>query len=461
MAGFILVLSVLLLGAVIATIGDRLGTRVGKARLSLMGMRPRKTAVAITILTGGVIAATTLGILFATNSELRTGVFELDSIQRKLRQARRDLEATQAERRRIEQERDQARQEQITAEKRLASTRSSLEESVLRQRETQERLGEVAQRAVTLRNEAQRLQREQQVLTRQRDEVARQIAQRDRDLARQESQLEQQTQAIAQQEREIAERDARIEAQRAVVAAGESRLQELENTQAFLDTAIREREQGLQLLRQGNVALTRREVLATRVVRVLVPEATQQAINLLLQEANRNALEALRPGTDEEQQIIQITQAQVERLGLEIQDGQEYVVRILSAGNYIQGESRVLVFSDVVPNEIIFKAGEVLATTSVTLNGSDLEQLQDRIGLVIEASRFRARQAGIVSERTIIGDDRIGTLVRFYEQLQTFEGTLTLQAITSTPAYTAGPLRINLSASRNGLELLRTEEEES
>jgi len=479
MAGVTLVLSILILGGVIATIGDRLGTKIGKARLSLFGMRPKKTAVAITILTGTVISFTTLGILFATNSELRTGVFELDSIQRKLRRARRELEETESERQRIERERDQAREEQLAAEERLNLTRNSLKQSIERQKETQTLLGAVAQRAETLRNEAQRLQQEQQTLIQQRDAVARQIAERnqdiasrDRDIAQQEAKLsrqdsqlgeqnirlDNQEEALARQTAEIRERDEQIVAQREIVSEGEAKLRELEDTQAFLDEAIRDRERGLRLLRQGNVALTRREVLATRVIRVLVPEATEQAVNLLLREANRQTLKAIRPGTEEETQLIQITQAQVERLREQIQDGQEYVVRILSAGNYIQGEERVLVFSDVVPNQIVFSEGQLLASTSVTLDDDDdFQQLQDRIGLLIESSRFRARQAGVLTERTVIGDDRIGTIVRFYEQLQDYGGVLTLQSVTSAPAYTAGPLRINLVASRDGLEILRTE----
>ncbi len=490
MAGVTLVLSILILGGVIATIGDRLGTKIGKARLSLFGMRPKKTAVAITILTGTIISFTTLGILFATNSQLRTGVFELESIQRKLRKARRELEETQTERQRIEQERDQAREEQLAAVERLITTRDSLEKSIDLQKQTQSRLGAVAQRAETLRNEAQRLQQEQQTLINQRDAVAQQIvqrnkdiAQRDRDIAQQEtklnrqesqlgeqnSRLSKQEEAISQQTVEISERDEQIAAQREIVAQGEAQVKELESTQAFLDKAILDRERVLRLLiqdqvllRQGNVALTRREVLATRVLRVLVPEASQQAINLLLQEANKEALEAIRPGIEEEIQIIQITQAQVERLKEQLNDGREYVVRILSARNYIQGEERVLVFSDVVPNEVVFSEGQLLASTSVTLDSEeDFQQLQDRIGLLIESSRFRARQAGVVSERTVIGDDRIGTLVRFYEQLQEYGGTLTLQSITSAPAYTAGPLRINLVASRNGLEILSTDFEEN
>lgn len=43
MTGWLLILSLLVLGGVLATLGDRLGSRVGKARLSLLGMRPRRT----------------------------------------------------------------------------------------------------------------------------------------------------------------------------------------------------------------------------------------------------------------------------------------------------------------------------------------------------------------------------------------------------------------------------------
>lgn len=40
-----------MLGGILSTLGDRLGSKVGKARLSLFNLRPRKTAVVITALT--------------------------------------------------------------------------------------------------------------------------------------------------------------------------------------------------------------------------------------------------------------------------------------------------------------------------------------------------------------------------------------------------------------------------
>ncbi|MFN7629778.1 MAG: DUF3084 domain-containing protein, partial [Cyanobacteriota bacterium] len=41
MSGWLLILALLLLGGVLSTLGDRLGTKVGKARLSLFNLRPR------------------------------------------------------------------------------------------------------------------------------------------------------------------------------------------------------------------------------------------------------------------------------------------------------------------------------------------------------------------------------------------------------------------------------------
>jgi uncharacterized protein (DUF3084 family) len=39
--GWLLILALLVLGGILSTLGDRLGSRVGKARLSLLNMRPR------------------------------------------------------------------------------------------------------------------------------------------------------------------------------------------------------------------------------------------------------------------------------------------------------------------------------------------------------------------------------------------------------------------------------------
>jgi len=114
-----LLLSLLVLGGVLSTLGDRLGSRVGKARLSLLGLRPKRTAVVITVLTGSMISALSLGLLLLVSRQLRVGLFELDSLQSKLRSSRADLKASQ-----LAQE--QASEELKTAEQRAAELRRTL-----------------------------------------------------------------------------------------------------------------------------------------------------------------------------------------------------------------------------------------------------------------------------------------------------------------------------------------------
>ena len=60
---WILIILLILLGGLIAPFGDLLGTKIGKARFSILKLRPKRTATIITIITGGVISSTSIGLL--------------------------------------------------------------------------------------------------------------------------------------------------------------------------------------------------------------------------------------------------------------------------------------------------------------------------------------------------------------------------------------------------------------
>ncbi|MEG5161115.1 DUF3084 domain-containing protein [Microcoleus sp. AT3-A2] len=139
-AGYILVFVILVLGGVIATVSDRLGTKVGKARLSLFKLRPRDTAVVVTVMAGSILSALTLGILFATSKPLRTGVFRIDEIQKRLNNARRELNQTTQEKNRVETELTQARAAQAQARANLEQINQSLQTANAEQARTQTKL---------------------------------------------------------------------------------------------------------------------------------------------------------------------------------------------------------------------------------------------------------------------------------------------------------------------------------
>ena len=139
-AGYILVFVILVLGGVIATVSDRLGTKVGKARLSLFKLRPRDTAVVVTVMAGSILSALTLGILFATSKPLRTGVFRIDEIQKRLNNARREINQATQEKHRVETELAQALAAQAQARANLEQINQSLQAANAEQARTQTKL---------------------------------------------------------------------------------------------------------------------------------------------------------------------------------------------------------------------------------------------------------------------------------------------------------------------------------
>ena len=114
-SGWLLILALLVLGGVLSTLGDRLGSRVCKARLSLFNLRPRKTAVVITVLTGSLISAVSLALMLLVSERLRVGLFQLDQIEYRLRDSRAALQRNKGELQRTRGELERSRLDLTTA----------------------------------------------------------------------------------------------------------------------------------------------------------------------------------------------------------------------------------------------------------------------------------------------------------------------------------------------------------
>ena len=61
LVGLNIILIIAIMGGAIAFIGDKLGTKIGKRRMSIFGLRPKHTSIIMTIVTGILISAFTLG----------------------------------------------------------------------------------------------------------------------------------------------------------------------------------------------------------------------------------------------------------------------------------------------------------------------------------------------------------------------------------------------------------------
>jgi uncharacterized protein (DUF3084 family) len=435
-AGYTLVVVILLLGGLIATLGDRIGSRVGKARLSLFKLRPRTTAVLVTIVTGGVISATTLGILLAADRQLRDGLFRLHQIQEDLR--------------RVEKHKNEAQAELTTARNQLQRTQEKLRIANQNVKAIEAKLAQVN------RNYQQALAKlataEQESRT-----LEAQIQELKQDRAQLQAQLQQAQIQVAQ---------ARTQAERLRQEG-----QKLQSQIAQLELVRGRLEQEIGQLRQGNVAIRREQVLATATVRAIYDrDLARQAVEHTLQEASRVAgclgqrhvqpevcLSRTSRG-DANSPRIRISSTELNHLVNTLSNGREYVVRVLASANYSSGEPEVGVFTDVTPNRLIFPAGAVVAQISLDLSNMDEVAILAQLDRLFLASNVRARQSGILADPLTnkVGSFSQLALVQFVEQLQNLKGVVQVQSVARRPIYTAGPLEIQLVAVQNGEVVLRS-----
>ena len=101
---WILIVFLILLGGLIAPFGDILGTKIGKARFSILKLRPKKTATIITIITGGFISSISIGLLILVSEEFRQRLFvDIPFLQKTLDESKKALIPLQEERKELEE----------------------------------------------------------------------------------------------------------------------------------------------------------------------------------------------------------------------------------------------------------------------------------------------------------------------------------------------------------------------
>jgi uncharacterized protein (DUF3084 family) len=341
-SGWLLILALLALGGVLATLGDRLGTRVGKARLSLFNLRPRNTAVLITVLTGSLISAMSLGLMLLVSQRLRTGLFELDQLERRLRESRHALQGSRDQLQRSERE---------------------LRRAEGGRRQARSQLALVEQQASGLRRELVPLNQQRQQLEQERDHLSRDITAKDADIRRNRAELAQVT---------------------AKIASGARELQQLETN--------------LIALRRGDVVISSGQPLEIAKVQIDQASQARQVIEALLRQANLNAYRRVLPGETASRQILLVPRSDIAKLETILSKRGNWVVSVISASNVLKGERQVVAFTDARPNRQVVQAGEQLATTVLEGDERSPEQVRSRLNLLLAAAFTQAQRRGTLSD---------------------------------------------------------------
>ena len=390
MTGWLLLLSLLILGGVLSTLGDRLGSRVGKARLSLFGLRPRQTAVVITVLTGSLISALSLGLMLLVSRQLRVGLFELNDLEARLRSSRSDLKGSRSAQQKARQQLKEARADEIEARKILADAQA---------------------RAAELRSTLQPLQKQTRRLEAERQRLSQDVRNRDAEIQRTDNELR----AVRQR-----------------ISSGEAELQQLE--------------ENLLALRRGDVAISSGQPLATVTLKLDRPDQARQVIDQVLREANLQAFQKVLPGEAPDRQIILVPRQDIERLEKAIRKPGTWVVLLRSAANVLRGERVVYAFPDVRPNVAITMEGEVLAKTTLASKETNPEAIRNRINLLLASTLSEVRRRGSLSQGLQFDANAVNTLAR--ELTGRSGGLVELEAVAVQRSETADAIAIELRPSR-------------
>jgi len=92
MYSIILIFTLIIISGLIAFVGDWVGLKIGKKRVTIFGLRPHFTAIFITIISGILIAIITVTVLSISSNDVRTALFGMEELKERLSYLSREVE---------------------------------------------------------------------------------------------------------------------------------------------------------------------------------------------------------------------------------------------------------------------------------------------------------------------------------------------------------------------------------
>lgn len=396
MLGITLILVLALMGGLIAYLGDKLGSKIGKKRLRLFGLRPHDTSVVMTIASGILVAALTMTVLTISSKEVRTALFGMKQIRAELAS--------------------------LTASRDKANAELSAQSAQIKELDT--KIAEATAAA---------------------DEARRQKAQA-------EAQMAQAQQDLSEMQEQYNEASERLKTAEQQVAQAEAARDQLQQDVKDLEDATKRLRQGLVAIREGNVAFRSGEILYSGVLKGGDgPEATKLALEKFLGEANTQV--AGRIGVQPETQVIWLSREAVDSAAstLSQHKGNMYV-RLCAAGNILSGEM-VVSRLEMVGDKVVYPEGTLILTQAITVKPYSSEADLALIAFLKDVNR--TAQADGVIPNPITGDVGAITsteLSEASEKISRLGGRVSITAKARQDITVAGPVLLDLDVKSIGAD---------
>ncbi len=84
MVGIRLIVIMAIVGGLIAYIADKMGSKIGKKRITVLGLRPKHTSILLTVISGTMIAVITICVMAISSDSARTALFGMEKLRAEL-----------------------------------------------------------------------------------------------------------------------------------------------------------------------------------------------------------------------------------------------------------------------------------------------------------------------------------------------------------------------------------------
>lgn len=327
MYGIMLIVVLVLTGGVIAFIGDRLGSKVGKKKLSLFGLRPRHTSILVTIITGILITTVTFGILAIASKDVRTALFGMNKLKAELNEKQSMLE--------------EASGALVNVKNDLNTTKEEYAKSKKDLEETQEDLETAQQAAELLRQEQVALQNINQ-------------------------ELWSDNQTLIEHNQSLAENNQFLLANNESLKADNLELEKTNN----------DLQEGIENIRERPIIYRVGELLASGVIKKTDDSVKiQNDLNQIIALANSKIIDRL--GTEGSKDGVWIYPIEYQKAMDRLKQAKgDTVIRLIVAANLVKGDP-VLTELEMHPNRVVYQENEFVYQKiyNVPIDGSNSEML--------------------------------------------------------------------------------------
>ena len=409
-SGWFMLIVLAVMGGLIAYLGDKIGSKVGKRKIKLMGLRPKYTSILVTIMTGISIAVVTLGVMSVLSENARVALFGMN----KLRQQQHVLE----------EQRDRLLAEADKLAREMQEKNDLLADNELKLASQEEQLDGANDRLRLTLLDLEQVQAA-------RDDASAQLG-------------------IVQTAFNQVHAD---------LATAQGEIEELEHTKAGLTKTVAALDERNRLLnesmltvREGTVLFRVGEVLSSSVLTAgQSQDETRSQLSGIMVNINNMIRQRLNI-TDEKAVLLYISPDEFERTVQELSNSPKdsKLIRVTAAGNIITGEP-ALVHVNIYDNNLVYNRGREVYTEYFTSeeieSGAELQLLH-----FLHKVNRSAQADGILPD-PLSGNVGALTAVEMFDtisRMKAYGNTgLTLRAVTTQNIFTAGPLRIEIRVEPN------------